>query len=46
MNVTVDISENEFRDIRKYTGENMKGPAILKKVVNAFTWRLRADLQQ
>ena len=44
MKITVQISDSELKDIRLFTGEKKKGPAIRKLVVDALTLRRRQAL--
>jgi hypothetical protein len=41
MKITVDISDLELKEIRLFTGEKKKGPAIRKMVVDALMLRRR-----
>ena len=46
MKVTVDISASELDEIRSYTGESKKGPAIRKMVIDALLLKRREKLSQ
>ncbi|MBC8106933.1 MAG: hypothetical protein H7Z14_10115 [Anaerolineae bacterium] len=46
MKVTVDLSASELDEIRMYTGESKKGPAIRKMVIDALMLKRRARLSQ
>jgi hypothetical protein len=41
MKITVAISDSELKEIRYFTGEKKKGPAIRKMVVDALMLRRR-----
>jgi len=41
MKVTVEISDSDLTDIRLFTGESKKGPAIRKLVVDALMLKRR-----
>ena len=41
MKITVDISEKELDEIRKYSNESQKGPAIRKLALEALMLRKR-----
>ena len=44
MKVTVDLSENELREITEITGISRKGPAIRKLLTNALQLQRRAAI--
>ena len=44
MKVSVDISPSELDEIRSYTGESKKGPAIRKMVIDALMLKRREKL--
>ncbi len=46
MKVTVEISESELDEIRRYTGEPKKGPAIRKMVIDALLLKRREKISQ
>ena len=39
MKITVDIPENDLKDILRYSGEKKKGPAIVKLVASQLRRR-------
>jgi len=41
MKITVEISDSELKEIRHFTGEKKKGPAIRKMVADALMLRRR-----
>ncbi len=41
MKVTVELSDNELRDVLRVTGQKQKGPAIRKLVLDALMLRRR-----
>ena len=41
MKITVEISDSELNEIRHFTGESKKGPAIRKMVVDALMLKRR-----
>jgi hypothetical protein len=44
MKMTVDIPENDVKDIMRFTGEKKKGPAITKFVTTGLMLRRRREL--
>jgi hypothetical protein len=44
MKITVDIQENDLKDILRYSGEKKKGPAIVKLVASQLMLRRRREL--
>jgi hypothetical protein len=46
MKITVEISDSELREIRQFTGERKKGPAIRKLVADALQMKRRARFVQ
>jgi hypothetical protein len=46
MKVTVDVSASELSEIRMYTGEKKKGPAIRKMVLDALMLKRREKMVQ
>ena len=42
MKISVELSDEELRDVIRFTGEKQKGPAIRKLVVDALMLRRRA----
>jgi len=46
MKISVEISDSELKDIRRFTGEKKKGPAIRKIVVDALMLRRRAAIAE
>lgn len=44
MKITVDLPENELKEITKLTGIDKKGPAIRRLVSDALAARRRADM--
>ena len=44
MKITVEIAEDELKEIRRLTGEKKKGPAIRKMVVDALMMRRRQEV--
>jgi hypothetical protein len=44
MKITVEISESEIKEICRVTGENKKGPAIRKLVMDALMLKRRGNL--
>ena len=46
MKITVDISENDLKDIMRFTGEKKKGPAIVKLVSDSLMLKRRRELSE
>jgi hypothetical protein len=46
MKITVDLSENDLRDICRFTGLKKKGPAIRKLVVDALMLQRRREMTE
>lgn len=44
MKITVDIPENDLRDILRFSGEKKKGPAIAKFLATGLMLRRRREL--
>jgi hypothetical protein len=44
MKISVELSDTELGDIRKYTGERKKGPAIRKMLVDSLMMKRRREL--
>lgn len=44
MKITVDIPENDMRDILRFTGEKKKGPAIAKLVATTLMLERRREM--
>jgi hypothetical protein len=44
MKITVEFSEIELRDIRRFTGEGKKGPAVRKMVMDALMLKKREEI--
>ena len=44
MKITVDIPENDLKDILRFSGEKMKGPAVVKLVASQLMLRRRREL--
>ena len=44
MKITVDIPENDMKDILRFSGEKKKGPAIVKLVASQLMLRRRREL--
>ncbi|MGD0411638.1 MAG: DUF2191 domain-containing protein [Verrucomicrobiota bacterium] len=44
MKITVDIPENDLKDILRFSGEKKKGPAIVKLVATQLMLRRRREL--
>lgn len=44
MKVTVELSENEMKEVRRVTGERKKGPAIRRLVVDALRMKRREEI--
>lgn len=46
MKITVDLSENELKDVIRFSGEKKKGPAIRKFIVSELMLRRRREMSQ
>ena len=46
MKITVELSDSELKDARRFTGEHKKGPAIRKLVVDALMMKRREEMAQ
>jgi hypothetical protein len=46
MKISVELSENELREICRVTGEAKKGPAIRKLLLDALMLKRRAKLAE
>ncbi len=44
MKITVDIPENDMKDVLRFSGEKKKGPAIVKLVASQLLLRRRREL--
>ena len=44
MKITVELSENELNDVRRFSGEKKKGPAIRKFIVTELMLKRRQEL--
>ena len=44
MKITVELSDNEMKEVCKTTGEKKKGPAIRRIVVEALQERRKRDI--
>lgn len=44
MKITVDISENDLKDVIRFSGESKKGPAITKFIANELMLLRRREL--
>ena len=44
MKVTIDVPERELRDILKYSGEKLKGAAVLRLALNELNYRKRVAM--
>jgi hypothetical protein len=44
MKITVDIPDNDMKDILRFSGEKKKGPAIVKLVASQLLLRRRREL--
>ncbi len=43
MKITVDIPENDMKDVLRFSGEKKKGPAIVKLVASQLMLRRRRE---
>lgn len=43
MQITVDVPENDLKDILRFSGERKKGPAIARLVASALMMRRREE---
>lgn len=46
MKITVDISENDIKDIMRFAGEKKKGPAISKFLASELMLHRRREMSQ
>ena len=46
MKVTVEFSDNELKDILRFSGEKKKGPAILKFVTRELMLKRRREISR
>jgi hypothetical protein len=46
MKVTVEVPEQEMREMLRYSGEKLKGPAILRLALNELQYRKRVAMNQ
>ena len=46
MKITVELSDSELKEIRFFTGESKKGPAIRRMVTDALMMKRREALAQ
>lgn len=44
MKITVDVPENDLKDIIRFSGEKKKGPAIVKFLAGGLMLRRRREL--
>ena len=44
MKITVELEENDLRDICRFTGEKKKGPAIRKLIITELLLRRRREI--
>lgn len=44
MKITVDIEENDLKDVMRFSGEKKKGPAISKFLATGLMLRRRREL--
>jgi len=44
MKVTVEVPEKEMREMLKYSGERLKGPAVLRLALNELNYRKRVAM--
>jgi hypothetical protein len=46
MKITVELSDSEMRQVREFTGEVKKGPAVRKLVIDVLTLKRREQMAQ
>lgn len=46
MKITVELSDNEVKDVMRFTGEKKKGPALRKLIVNELMLRRRREMSR
>ena len=46
MKITVEISDKDLKDVKRFTGEKKKGPAITKFVVSNLMLQRRREMSQ
>ena len=46
MKITVELSDNELRDVMRYVGEKKKGPAIRKFIINELLLLRRREISK
>jgi hypothetical protein len=46
MKITVDISENDLREIQRHSGEQKKGPAIQKFIADKLKLARRREISR
>jgi hypothetical protein len=46
MKVTVEVAEKEMREMLRYSGERLKGPALLRLALNELTYRKRVAMNR
>lgn len=46
MKISVELSDNELKEVCRVTGESKKGPAIRKLVIDALLMKRRGRLTQ
>jgi len=46
MKITVELSDNELKDVLHYSGESKKGPAIRKFIISELKLRRRREMSQ
>jgi hypothetical protein len=46
MKITVELSEKDLKDVRRFSGEKKKGPAIRKFIVTELMLKRRREISQ
>ena len=46
MKITVELSDNELKDVIKFSGEKKKGPAIRKFIVRELMLKRRREISR
>ena len=46
MKITVELSDNELKDVIRFSGEKKKGPAIRKFIVSELMLRRRREMTE
>jgi hypothetical protein len=46
MKVTVEVAEKEMREMLRYSGERLKGPALLRLALNELNYRKRVAMNR